>query len=217
MKLRWKFFFILLVFGLVPLGVVTVASQRGIRWIGTVIAADVQQNSARLANSILKRTAENSATLLELNKKSFELALSRLVFEADAVLTEKPQGRRKVYPAADFDDPVATPRDAGLRPGYIKKLADGRSVNEVVSFEHPSVLFAPGVSPSKVVDDVDRLSLLTDTFAEIFAKLGHALHWIYVSSESGVHLSFPGHGGYPKGYDPRRFSWYLNATEEPRW
>jgi sigma-B regulation protein RsbU (phosphoserine phosphatase) len=217
MRLRWKFFFILLTFSLVPLVVITVVSQRGTRRMGAEISADVQQNVTRLASAILKRTAENSAAMVELGRKSFELALAAIGNEAEVVFTEDPPARVKVYFAADFDDPADTPPGAGPQPGYVKKSAAGRWVEDIVSFEHPSVFLAPGVSPSEVVDDIDRLSLLTDTFVEISSKLGPALHWVYVSSESGVHLSFPGHGGYPQGYDPRQRPWYADATDEMRW
>lgn len=217
MKLRWKFFFILLIFSLVPLGIVMIVSQRGTSRMGAVISADVQQNFTRLASGILKRTAENSAAILELSKKSFELALFGLALEADAVLAEDPPGRVKVYFASDFDDPATAPPGAGPQPGYVKKSAADRLVNDIVSFEHPSVLLSPGVSPSDAADDVARLSLLADTFVEISAKLGPVLHWVYVSSESGVHVSYPGHGGYPEGYDPRQRPWYVDATDETRW
>jgi sigma-B regulation protein RsbU (phosphoserine phosphatase) len=32
-----------------------------------------------------------------------------------------------------------------------------------------------------------------------------------------VHISFPGHGGYPAEYDPRQRPWYVDATDEIRW
>jgi len=217
MKLRWKFFFILLMFSLIPLGIVTFVSQRGTSRMGAVISEDVQQNLNRLASRVLKLTAENSAAILEQSKKSFELALTGLAHEAEVVFAEEPPASVKVYFATDFEDPATAPPDAGPQTGYVKTSADGRPVNGLVSLKHPVVVLAPGVSASDAVEDIDRLSLLTDFLSEISAKLGPALHWAYVSSESGVHVSFPGHGGYPVGYDPRRRSWYLDATDETRW
>lgn len=217
MRLRWKFFFILLMFSLIPLGIITIVSQRGTSRMGAEISADVQQNFAHLAAAILKRTAENSAAMVELGKKSLELALAGIADEAETALTEDPPARVKVYFAADFEDPANLPPGAGPHPGYAKRSAADRWVEDVVSFEHPSVLIAPGASPAEAADDVDRLSLLSDAFVEISAKLGPALHWVYVCSESGVHLSFPGHGGYPEGYDPRERPWYADATDEMRW
>jgi len=201
MKLRWKFFFILLMFSLIPLGIVTFVSQRGTSRMGAVISEDVQQNLNRLASRVLKLTAENSAAILEQSKKSFELALTGLAHEAEVVFAEEPPASVKVYFATDFEDPATAPPDAGPRTGYVKTSADGRPVNDLVSLKHPVVVLAPGVSASDAVEDIDRLSLLTDFLSEISAKLGPALHWAYVSSESGVHVSFPGHGGYPDGYD----------------
>jgi sigma-B regulation protein RsbU (phosphoserine phosphatase) len=217
MKLRWKFFFILLMFSLVPLGVVTVASRRGTSRMGEAISADVQQNSARLAAAILKRSAENSAAFLAQSKKSFELALDGLAREAEAVFAEEAPARMKVYFSMDFEDPSTAPPDAGPQAGYVRKSADGRLERDVVSFEHPVVVLAPGASAAGAAEDVDRLSLLTDVFSEIYAKLVPALHWVYVTSESGVHVSYPGHGGYPDAYDPRLRSWYVDASDETRW
>jgi len=73
MKLRWKFFFILLMFSLIPLAS-SRSSASGDEPDGAVISEDVQQNLTRLASRVLKLTAENSAALLEQSKKSFELA-----------------------------------------------------------------------------------------------------------------------------------------------
>ena len=41
--------------------------------------------------------------------------------------------------------------------------------------------------------------------------------WTYVSTESGVHVSYPGHGGYPENYDPRKRSWYRVAADDVQW
>jgi sigma-B regulation protein RsbU (phosphoserine phosphatase) len=217
MKLRWKFFFILLMFSLIPLGIITIVSQRGTSRMGAVISEDVHQILTRLANGILKLTAENSATLLEHSQKSVELALTGLAHEAEAVLAEEPPAAVKVYFATDFEDPATAPPDFGPQVGYMKKADDGRLVNAFVSFDHPVVLLAPGVSASDAAEDIDRLSLLTDFFSEISGKLRPTLHWVYASSENGVHVSFPGHGGYPDGYDPRQRPWYVDAGDEIRW
>ena len=160
MKLRWKFFFILMTFSLVPLIIITIVSQRGTRRMGAEISAGVQQNYAHLATAILKRTAENSAAMVELSRKSFELAMAGIADEAEAVLTEDPASRVKVYFASDFDDPATMPPGSGPHPGYVKRSAADRWVEDVVSFEHPSVLIAPRVSLSEAADDIDRLSLL---------------------------------------------------------
>jgi sigma-B regulation protein RsbU (phosphoserine phosphatase) len=217
MKLRWKFFFILLVFSLIPLGAITVVSQRATKRMAAMIAEDVRQNLTRLANGVLKLTAENSATILEHSAKSIEFALAGLAREAEAVFAEEPPASVKVYFAPDFDDPATAPPDFGPQLGYTSQSTEGDPVTQSISLDQPVFLLAPGVSASDAAEEVNRLSLLTDFFSETFARLGPTLHWIYVSSESGVHISFPGHGGYPAEYDPRQRPWYVEATDEIRW
>ncbi|MDO8943431.1 MAG: HAMP domain-containing protein, partial [Desulfobacterales bacterium] len=73
------------------------------------------------------------------------------------------------------------------------------------------------MSASQVSGDAARLSGLTGAFQEIARGLGKTLHWAYISLEEGLHVSFPGHGGYPEGYDPRTRAWYQAATGEVAW
>jgi len=217
MKLRSKFFIILLVFSLIPLAAVAVISHRTMSRMGAVMSAEVHQSLSQLANGVLSVTAENSAAILARNKLSVEFALTALASEAEAVLAEEPPARVKVYFASDFDGIDSAPPDISLRAGYMRRTDDGRLVNDPVSLNHPVVLLAPGTAASDVAEDVDRLSLLTDASSEIFLKLAPPLHWLYVSLENGVHMAYPGHGGYPAGYDPRQRPWYLEAADEIRW
>jgi phosphoserine phosphatase RsbU/P len=217
MKLRWKFFFILLFFSLIPLGLLALVSRQGLGRMGALLAADVRQILSPLASGVLKLTAEDYATILEVGQRSFELALAGLTHEAEAVIAEEPPAKVKVYFASDFSDPYTAPPDAGSQPGYLRQSAAGGRENDWVSFKHPVFLLAPDYSASDPGEDIDRLSLLTESLSEIHSKLGPALHWAYVSMESGVHMSFPGHGGFPEGFDPRQRFWYLEAADEIRW
>lgn len=217
MKLRSKFFIILMVFSLVPLAVVAVISHRAMSRMGAVMSAEVHQSLSQLANGVLSVTAENSAAILARNKLAVEFALTALVSEAEAVLADDPPARVKVYFASDFDRIDTAPPDISLRAGYMRRTEDGRLVNDSVSLNHPVVLLAPETTASDVAEDIDRLSLLTDVFTEISLKLAPPLHWLYVSLENGVHMAYPGHGGYPAGYDPRQRPWYLEAADEIRW
>jgi sigma-B regulation protein RsbU (phosphoserine phosphatase) len=217
MKLRSKFFFVLLIFSLLPLGVVAVIRHRAMSRMGAVMSADVQQNLVRIASGALKVTAESSAAILAKSRQAVEFALATLASEAEAVLAEEPPASVRMYFAGDFDAPESTPPDFGPRSGYVKKAVDGRIVDDFVSFSHPVVLLAPGTSAADVAEDIDRLSVLTAAFADIAMKMAPTAHWLYVSLERGVHVSYPGHGGYPAGYDPRQRPWYVDAADEIQW
>jgi sigma-B regulation protein RsbU (phosphoserine phosphatase) len=48
---------------------------------------------------------------------------------------------------------------------------------------------------------------------EFQSQLADILYWQYVSLESGVHAAYPGHGGYPTGYNPQNRPWYTSAKK----
>ena len=217
MNIRWKLFSILLVFSLVPLGVLTLISQRGTNRMGKAISEDVGQNLTRIADGMLTLTAEKSGEILAKNEKAVTFALMWLAREAESALAAGTPVGSKIYFSHDFDDPRTAPPDFGPHPDYRRRSADGGLVAQDVSFAHPVFLLAPGVSSTQVERDAARLSGLTGTFQEIARRLGKTLHWAYISLEEGLHVSFPGHGGYPKGYDPRTRAWYQAATDEIEW
>ena len=59
--------------------------------------------------------------------------------------------------------------------------------------------------------DTARLARLSITLKDLSRQFGEGLLWAYASLESGVHVSYPGHGGYPPGFDPRQQPWYQMA------
>jgi sigma-B regulation protein RsbU (phosphoserine phosphatase) len=217
MTIRWKLFLILLVFSLVPLGVLTLISQRGTSRMGSAISEDVGQNLTRIADGVLKLTAEKSGEILAKNAKAAAFALMWLTREAESALAAGAPVASKIYFAHEFDDPQTAPTDFGPHPDYRRRSADGRLVPQGVSLAHPVFLLAPGVSSTQVSGDAARLSGLTGAFQDIARGLGKTLHWAYISLEDGLHVSYPGHGGYPEGYDPRTRAWYHAATGDVEW
>jgi phosphoserine phosphatase RsbU/P len=210
MKLRWKFFFVLLAFSLAPLGVVALVGHRETIGMSHAIATDVNQTLTQSAGSVLKLTAESSARILDRTRVAVEFALAGLAHEAEVFLAEEAPGSTRVYFASDFDNPATAPPDFAPRTGSGGPAASG----EWVSIEYPAVFLAPGVSAESVADEIDRLSLLADAFLNMTEKLGRSLHWVYVGTESGVQVSFPGHGSYPADYDPRERPWFRNAVDD---
>jgi hypothetical protein len=70
---------------------------------------------------------------------------------------------------------------------------------------------APDAVKEKVAGDIARLTRLSGPLKQLSRQYGEGLLWTYASLESGVHVSYPGHGGYPTGYDPRQRPWYQMA------
>jgi sigma-B regulation protein RsbU (phosphoserine phosphatase) len=217
MKLRWKFFVILFVFSLIPLLIVTVISQRGTRRLGRLISADLRQNLTGLISEALLQAAENSSKTLLQTMNTLESSLMALAYETERALMEDLPTAPKIYYAPEFDNPTSAPPDFAPYRRYLKKSADGRFLPIYVSLEHPVFFLAPGVSEKSVKSDITRLTRIVPALKRFSDKLGKMVFWTYVSTENGIHISYPGHGGYPENYDPRKRPWYRAAGDDVQW
>ncbi len=213
MKLRWKYFIVLLVASLVPMLVVTAISQKASKELSESISVQTQQALTESARREIVSATENYAMITRRAKSSYEFALHALVQEAGLILNLPLPEPTKVYFAQDFDDSETAPPDLAPSLVHVKILEDGRSLPKLVSYDHPNFLVASGVNSEDVRDDAVRFTRLSPALKGIADELGEGLFWIYVSSESGIHISYPGHGGYPLDYDPRRRPWYMRAKK----
>jgi len=78
----------------------------------------------------------------------------------------------------------------------------------------PAFKLAPGLSREAAAEDIVRLAPLRSMFRATERRYPELFTWQYVSLESGVHLVFPGHGGFPPDFEPRRRSSYNRARKE---
>jgi sigma-B regulation protein RsbU (phosphoserine phosphatase) len=219
MRIRWKFFLILLAFSLAPLLVVTLISQHGTKKLGHTIAANTRQNLAEIVSKTLHLTAKNSSEFILQSKNALEFSLLALAHEAERVLSEPPPGtdHAKIYYAVDFEKAHAQLPGLTTSPEYLRKSKDGSLTPQPISFEEPVFYVAPGVDRKDVSNDIMRLARLKEAFQAIYRQFGQMIHWSYISLESGVHISYPGHGFYPRDYDPRKRPWYLRARDDLDW
>ena len=217
MKLRWKFFVILFVFSLIPLLIVAVISQRGTRRLGRIISTDLRQNLTSLTSEALLQAVENSSKTLLQTMNTLESSLTVLAYEAERALMEDPPTAATIYTAPEFDEPTSAPPDLAPYRRYLKKSDEGRFLPILVSLDHPVFLLAPGVSEKSVKGDITRLTRIVPALKYLSGKLGKMVFWTYVSTESGIHVSYPGHGGYPQNYDPRKRPWYRAAANDVQW
>jgi sigma-B regulation protein RsbU (phosphoserine phosphatase) len=214
MKLRWKYFLVLLVASLTPMLAVTFISQNASKKLAGTLSAQTQAELMETVRREIVSATENYALITRRSKSSMEFALAALVRETGIVQGLPKPDPGQVYLAADFDNPDRSPEDLVSSELHSKILADGRLAPKPVSYRHPNFLLAPGVRRSAVSDEIARLTRLTPALAGIFEEMAEAILWIYASTESGVHISYPGHGGYPPGYDPRQRPWYLRAKRK---
>ncbi|MBW2514603.1 MAG: PDC sensor domain-containing protein, partial [Deltaproteobacteria bacterium] len=214
MKLRWKYFFILLMASLVPLLIVTGIAQKATKKLGKSLSAETHNTLVQSARREIVTATENYAMITLRAKSSLELALQVLIRESAIALALPPPEPGKIYFAQDFDASHTAPEDMVFSSMHVKVLKDGQLAPKSISYGHPNFLVAPGVDPEAVEEDIAKFSRLTPTLKGIANVLEGSLFWIYASLERGVHLSYPGHGGYPEDYDPRMRPWYIRAKQK---
>ncbi len=219
MKLRWKHFLVLVAASLIPLLTVTWISQNASRRLGETISARAQNILTDTVKQEMVRATRSYAAFSLLEGKTTEFALRWLAAETELALALAPPSPTRIYYAADFDDPSSAPEDMALSTNHPIRSEGGAGDYRSISRKHPSFLLAPGTIKEDVASDIARFTRLNSTLKSINQHYGEGLIWAYVSLENGVHLSYPGHGGYPAGYDPRKRSWYemTRKSMAPAW
>lgn len=215
MKLRTKYFMILLVASLVPVAAVAVISHRASVRLGHTISTEVCGELVTSVRREIVFAAENYAMITRQSKSAIEFALQTLKGHIDIALHQPVSSGAysELYFAEDFEKSSTAPKDLSPSKLHRRILTDGSLQSKSISLAHPNFLLAPGVAMKEVSQDIGQLSFLAPAMKRIASELGDSLFWIYASLESGVHISYPGHGGYPPDYDPRQRPWYERAKK----
>ena len=75
------------------------------------------------------------------------------------------------------------------------------------------LFFAPGATATPGSDEARTLAGLADELKAIYTSDGD-LTSVYVATDSGMMLFYPGEGNFPAGYDPRVRQWFVEAEAE---
>ncbi|EHJ48372.1 protein serine/threonine phosphatase with extracellular sensor [Solidesulfovibrio carbinoliphilus subsp. oakridgensis] len=209
MRLRWKFFLILLGFSLVPLVVVTSFTRGHVVRLGRTIAGEGRAMMTDIVKNELRQTAEDYALILRRSKSAMDFSLTVLATEAARALAGPAPANTAVYRASDGDRDRKAPPDMEVAQDYTRRRADGGAEPLPVSRDNPVVYRPPGARATGSADA--RLAALGPAFALLRSELGDLLLFAGVTLADGSHVSFPGHVGYPADYDPRDRPWYQAA------
>ncbi len=216
--IRIKIFVVLLAFSLGPIflsrGLMGKASGEAVR----DLAEELRRELLLIVASELEYNASSLLTLLERGGETMKLAVRALSMDTSRVFeNNKSDAVSKVYYSIDFADPDEAPPDIMTHTGYVRKTMSGRERPIKVSFGFPSVHLSHRVRISDVEKDVELLQQLTPTLRSIIQDMTKAPFWINIGLESGVLLTYPGHGGFPSMYDHRDQDWYQDSKESQSW
>lgn len=220
MSIRAKLLFLLLLTALAPLLFVSLYDRRGMQRLGGTLAASAKQ-------SLLDRTAEQLEHLIREQARQLRERLAGLeqTLRAQARAVEArlaaaaPEFAARRYYAQDYDRGIDVPADLKPSDRHFRFNAAGEGAPIPVSYTAQVYKLAPGVDPAVVASDIARLSTLPVEYGFLRAAHPELIFWQVTALESGIHTSFPGHGGYADEYDPREREWYVRAVERdaPSW
>jgi len=163
--------------------------------ITSLLALEAQQYRAHIREGQLARAltaASTQAHTIDTELQKYEQILAGVGAAASLALTEPVGGAGVTYTGADFD--------AGRPPD----LAESPKHGIQVSLTSAAFKLAPGVEREAVGERMNRMTRLVP----FLSHPDLPITWLYVGTEEGVHLSYPGHGGFPKAFDPRKRPWY---------
>ena len=156
MKLRWKYFLVLVTASLVPLLTVTWISQNASRRLGITISEKAQNNLTETISQEMVSATRSYANLINLGGFASEQVLQRLAARAELALALPPPPETRIYYAADFDDPRSAPGDMAPSENHPIRTNDGAISYKQISRQHPNFLLAPGTTKASVTRDIAR-------------------------------------------------------------
>ncbi|MHC4223522.1 MAG: PDC sensor domain-containing protein, partial [Planctomycetota bacterium] len=214
MSIRYKLLLLLVGIAILPLMFAGWYARSSTRDLGRGLAKEFHDELVERAEHKLNLLADLHGRIVLGEGERIFLALKLQVAAVERALASPPRPDVKFHLATDFDRGDNVPPDTGpVSPKHLRVRDDGRAERMPISLEAAAFWLAPGVRADDVKDDIARLAPLTSLSRELYDEHSDLLHWIYTALESGVHCSFPGHGGYPETFDPRKRPWYLFARE----
>ncbi|MGD8268242.1 MAG: hypothetical protein PVF55_08735, partial [Desulfobacterales bacterium] len=214
MRIRYKYFVVLLAFSLIPLLVVTTISRRHINHLGTTLAEGARDKLTALIIRDLEQVAEFSAGAIRHDTDRLRLSLHYLAEAvAHALRADQPPETRRLYSPQDFAHPDTAPPDLAVSWRYRRSLPDGRQATTAISMDHPTFVIP---TDQKTNPDATwpRLATIATVLKRIYGFSGSIVHRVYFGLENGVHVSYPGHGHFDPAFDPRQRPWYRQAVQQ---
>lgn len=214
MSLRLKILLAFLLIALVPAMITAALDSQRLRRLGDDLTT---RNAAVLADravNTMQRIAGDYARLLDRATRRVRTLVELQAEFAERLLAAPVPAAGEVYFADDFDAghaalELSTPQAAG--PG----------TREIpVSWRHQVFHYAdPGPLPGSARDAALRLGDMAGYYSRVRDPDDRVVRWHYVVLENGLSATFPGHGGYPTGFDPRQRPWYEEQKSAPgyRW
>jgi sigma-B regulation protein RsbU (phosphoserine phosphatase) len=206
MRIRSKLLSFLLVIVLVPLCSLGWYSWRQTTKLGSKLADNVASELESIASKELVQSAEMLGENCSDTLNMLETSLTLIAEEAARDLSRpSPKPTERILLDTDFDAGAVPPEQLETPP----------YANVPCSYEHLAFHLPPGLAWKEARRDAEALSGLLPVFRTILAHQRDIMAFGYVGLTTGLHVAYPGHGGYPPEYDPRSRLWFQGALKSP--
>lgn len=209
MRIQSKLFLLLLVIAVLPLIALTWRGQRATESLGLSIVAQGRTTAIEDIELQLGRVVDYSSDVLSAQQRLVELALRLQATEVERRLMAPAPSSPVVFMHSAFEQAATWPPGTSLSLDRTALAGDRKVQALAISTQHQSFYVPRGQTPNAV--DMAKLSSMDDVYTQLSAANPSLFYWQYTALQNGLHSSFPGHGGYPEGYDPRQRSWYQLA------
>ncbi len=212
MRIRQKRMLLLLAMSLIPAILIALLLTRLLSGTGNELAQQSREILTERARFHLKTLVDDYGRIVSRDLKAVELALTRQASEVERRLAEEPVANPRLFFSADYDTQMAALGELVLTDEHCRIVA-GKRTQIPVSFDEQVYVPVDNINPAAVRDDMARLATMPAAYRELRDSNPTLIRWLYTALEVGFHSSYPGHGGYPAGYDPRTRAWYTGPRE----
>ena len=211
MRFRWKLAILLLLIAIVPMMAMRFFGKRGVRAMGDELVSRTTERLNVNTKDRLRFVVESYAQMLSQKRETLEIALDYLAKAVECLLTQKNPQPAPIYWAEDIDAGHNVPQDLKPTASHYRLNSQNDIEPIPVTFSAQVFNLAAGSHLQEVKGDIDRLAELTPAYMSLSQYLKGLVIWQYTALDNGLYSAYPGHGGFPKQYDPRKQPWYTAA------
>lgn len=212
MKLQSKLLLIFACVAILPLLLLSLYTRYQMSSLGRDLNAVSRAQLTQAAQLGLDDSLEQFTQTVMSRRRTVQVLLTMQAKRLEQILRASPEA--DVITDLDFDR-ADSHRISGLHPSDVHMDASGKPM--LISLDHAAVRMPLNAKPEMaghIKKQAAALASSAGTLREIRAYAPDLLYFLYAGMETGVHLTYPGHGGYPAEYDPRTRSWYQNAARK---
>lgn len=219
-SIRTKIFIALIVFSLGPMFITRMLMVDKFEEMAGDLTDRMHMELVSIVSSELEHNAVSLLNLLETGGQFLESTVRMAAFGAELYLdpSQSPSEETPVYASNLERSSMRGKRmrgqeDAADSP-YVMETMQGRFVPIKVDPDRPAFV-APGrgQDTAERLVQAQRLLNLAKPFKRTYPALRDYAAWLNIGLESGVFMTYPGHGRFPMRYDHRDQEWYKAARD----